>query len=163
MGTCRHALLIYISSWNFIFCKQLWCGVHSLADICMHVTHQTCTKLCNMYAGQQYTFCLLCYTFYAYLCTVYMHLHFKNNSQVWNELAMDWSMKKLLSIFMYRAVGVPRSWIVTYLLDPLTCIGLLTGPKTECTLITLARKLALYACFCINGCNIKTERPTEKL
>ena len=40
---------------------------------------------------------------------------------------------------------------------------LLTGPKTECTLVAKGRKLALYACLCINGYNRKTKRPKEKL
>ena len=45
-----------------------------------------------------------------------------------------------------------------WLINPLTHIGPLTDPKTK-----LARKLALYACLCMNGCNMKTKRPTEKL
>ena len=39
--------------------------------------------------------------------------------------------------------------------NPLTHIGPLTGPKTECTQITWARKLVLYTGLCINGYNMK--------
>ena len=48
-------------------------------------------------------------------------------------------------------------------INPLTHIVQLTDLKTECTLITKARKLALYACLCVNGYNMITKRPTEKL
>ena len=49
------------------------------------------------------------------------------------------------------------------LINPLTHIVQLTGIKIECTLITKARKLALYVRLCINGYDMKTKRPTEKL
>ena len=45
----------------------------------------------------------------------------------------------------------------------LTYMVPLTGPKTKCTLIAKARKLALYTWFCINGYNMKTKRPTEEI
>ena len=44
-------------------------------------------------------------------------------------------------------------------LNPLTCMVPITSPKTKCMLITLA----LYACLCIKGYNMKTKRPTENL
>ena len=68
-----------------------------------------------------------------------------------------------MNVLYYQNTETAPLKVIGQVLNPFTRMVSLTFkcPKTECTLIAKARKLALYACLCINDYNMKTKRPTE--
>ena len=70
-----------------------------------------------------------------------------------------------MNVLYYQNTKTESLKVIGQVLNPFTCMVSLTFkcPKTECALIAKARKLALYACLCINGYNMKTTLATEKL
>ena len=68
-----------------------------------------------------------------------------------------------MNVLYYQNTKTESLKVIGQVLNPFTCMVSLTFkcPKTERALIAKARTLDLYACLCINCCNMKTKRLTE--